>query len=136
MYGLEVITHLNQFINQKDKTRYRNAQLAVRRASTLRQAVSAAGVFDELSADEAKEARAVLAALPAAAANAILGALRSALSRRLAAEVRWELGRAIEVRVSETTTRVRIVIVTPDGQRYVRAARRARSSGGRTRRSR
>jgi hypothetical protein len=135
MYGLEVMTHLNRFTDQRDKTRYRNAQLAVRRASSLRQAVSTAGVFDELSADEAKEARAVLAALPAATADVILGAVRSALRRRLPAEVRWKQGRVIEVRVSETTTRVRILIVTPDGQRYVKGARRARSSGGRTRRA-
>jgi len=136
MYGLYVIPHINRFIDQKDRTRYRHAQLAVRRARSLRQAVNAAGMFADLPAEHAQEARAVLAALPQATADAILGAVRSALSRGLPAQVRWEQARAIEVRVSETTTRVRIVIATPDGQRYVRAARRTRSSGGRTRRTR
>jgi hypothetical protein len=101
-------------------------------------------MFAELPPDQAEEAGAVLDALPAAMADAILGAVRSGLSRRLPVRAKWELGNTFEVRVSETKTRVRIVIVTPDGQRYVRAARRqnrppargTRSAGGRTRRTR
>jgi hypothetical protein len=125
-YGLAVTKHVNRFINQSDPARYRQAQQAVRSARTLRRAVSTAGMLADLPAPEAEEARAVIAALPASAAEAILAAVRSALNRRLPAEIKWELGSAIEVHVTETKTRVRVTIVSPNGQRYVRAARRAK----------
>ena len=99
---------------------YERAQSAVEGADTVREAVEAVGVLEELDTELVVEARAVLDAIPPSLDQAIIGALESAFEDGAAVFIDWEQGDTMEVRISEEPDgRVRIVLVSPVGSTYV-----------------
>jgi hypothetical protein len=121
MVGLMMETKINQLLAREDLGAYRNGQEAVSGAASVRQAVERANILDGFTAEEAVEARAVLDALPRAVDTAILAALGAAFARDAPGRFEWHEGAFIELRVWEEPTggRVRIVLVSPQGQTFV-----------------
>jgi hypothetical protein len=123
MVGAVMVLRLNEILGDTIAGPYVNAQAALDAADTVRDAVEAVGVLEDMEPDLVTEARAVLDAIPPAVDEAILAALESAFERGVPVEVEWSRGDVIEVRVREEThgdtERVRIVFVSPPGQIFV-----------------
>jgi hypothetical protein len=111
---------LNAMLGGDNQAAYERAQSAVEGADTVREAVEAVGVLEELDTELVVEARAVLDAIPPSLDQAIIGALESAFEDGAAVFIDWERGDTMEVRISEEPDgRVRIVFVSPVGSTYV-----------------
>jgi hypothetical protein len=131
MVGLMMTTQINQLLARDDLTAYGNAKQAVSTATSVREAVERAGILNGFTPAQAAEARAVLTALPRSVDAAILAALRSAFDRDAPGLFEWHEGAFIELRTWEEPVtgkepgpwRLRIVLVSPQGQQFVRARR-------------
>ncbi len=88
----------------------------------VRAALEASGLLEDIEAEFAAEARAVLDALPPDVDRVILDAILDALDAGLPVEVRWEEAAPdtdISVRITtEDEGLVRITLVTPDGRTF------------------
>lgn len=126
MVGLEFSSLLNGILGDVTRDEYASAQSIVEAADTVRDAVEASGVLDQLDSDAGRvEARAVLDAIPPALDEAIIAALESAFEYRMPVEVRWVRSETdmIEVRISEEPygdgQRIHIAFVSPPGQTFL-----------------
>ena len=84
---------LNAMLGGDNQAAYERAQSAVEGADTVREAVEAVGVLEELDTELVVEARAVLDAIPPSLDQAIIGALESAFEDGAAVFIDWERGR-------------------------------------------
>lgn len=99
-----------------------SVQEAITSHTGVRAALEASAILDDIEAEFAAEARAVLDALPPEVDRVILDAIGDALNAGLPVEVEWEEAApdgGISVRVStDDDGLVRITLITPDGRTF------------------
>jgi hypothetical protein len=85
-----VVTKTDQAVGNPQAASYQTAKDVVAGAATLSAAVEAGHFLDGLSADDQKEVRAVLAAVPASVDRAFMASLHAALSENRKIVFKWE----------------------------------------------
>ena len=116
-----ILSPLNRLLGSPDAQDYGLARAAAGGAGSVREAVEAVGVLDQLPEDVRADARAELDALPPDVDRQILESLRGAFDRGSPIELTWSevgAGTPISHNMTEAAGRVRIEIVAPDGRHF------------------
>jgi hypothetical protein len=122
-----ILRPVNGMLADPSGSDYANVQAAVGAADRVTGAVEALGILDAHSDEIVVEARAVLAALPAAVDEAVMAALANAFERALPVVLAWVQNDSatIAVRVSEELAddsgalRVRLDFLAPSGENFL-----------------
>jgi hypothetical protein len=114
---LHLIPVANRFLDGIDPGATEVARSALAESQSLHEAMTRAGLLDQLDKSVIEETRSFFAALPVSVDAAIRAVIGSAVERGLPVVIQWKPGPATEVRAWETVERnvghVSILLITP-----------------------
>jgi hypothetical protein len=119
--GLMWFPKLNQMLADYDGGGRTNIRGAVEGATSVRNAVERANLFETMEGDGAVEAGAVIDALPPEADRQILAALSDAFERDVPITFEWQPHADISVEVTpgEAPNEVHVILHSPPGQDFM-----------------